>query len=77
MEVNEAFAPVPLPWAKALTNGDHLTKLNVNGGAMALGHPFGANVAKLMATAVHTLERDNQRYGLVAICEGGAPPAPT
>merc|ERR1712072_1585129 len=69
-EVNEAFAPVPLSWAKAITNGD-TSKLNVNGGAMALGHPLGATGAKLMTSLVHELERRNGRYGCLAICEGG------
>jgi acetyl-CoA acetyltransferase len=68
-EVNEAFASVPLAWAKAL-NADY-DKLNVNGGAMALGHPLGATGAKLMTTMVHELERSGGRYGLQAICEGG------
>lgn len=68
-EVNEAFASVPLAWAKAL-NAD-INKLNVNGGAMALGHPLGATGAKLMTTLVNELERTGGRYGLQAICEGG------
>ena len=68
-EVNEAFAPVPLAWAKAL--GADLGKLNVNGGAMALGHPLGCTGAKLMTTLVNELERTGGRYGLQAICEGG------
>lgn len=68
-EVNEAFGSVPLAWAKAV-NAD-LDKLNVNGGAQALGHPLGATGAKLMTTLVHELERRQERYGLIAICEGG------
>lgn len=68
-EVNEAFGSVPLAWAKAL-NADH-DRLNVNGGAQALGHPLGGTGAKLMTTLVHELERRQGRYGLVAICEGG------
>jgi acetyl-CoA C-acetyltransferase len=68
-EVNEAFGSVPLAWAKAV-NAD-LDKLNVNGGAQALGHPLGATGAKLMTTLVHELERRQARYGLIAICEGG------
>jgi acetyl-CoA C-acetyltransferase len=68
-EVNEAFGSVPLAWAKAM-NAD-LNKLNVNGGAQALGHPLGATGAKLMTTLVHELERRQARYGLIAICEGG------
>merc|ERR1712070_225389 len=68
-EVNEAFASVPLGWAKAL--GADLNKLNVNGGAMALGHPIGGTGTKLMTTLVHELQRRKGRYGLLAICEGG------
>jgi acetyl-CoA C-acetyltransferase len=68
-EVNEAFGSVPLAWAKAL-NAD-MDKLNVNGGAQALGHPLGCTGAKLMTTLLHELERRHNRYGLVAICEGG------
>jgi len=67
-EVNEAFASVPLAWAKAL--GADLNKLNVNGGAMALGHPLGATGAKLMTTLLYELERRKGKYGLQAICEG-------
>ena len=68
-EVNEAFAPVPLAWATEL-RADR-AKLNVNGGAMALGHPLGATGAKLMTTMLHELERRNGKYALQAICEGG------
>ncbi|MBC53942.1 MAG: acetyl-CoA C-acyltransferase [Gammaproteobacteria bacterium] len=68
-EVNEAFGSVPLAWAKAL--GADLRRLNVNGGAQALGHPLGATGAKLMTSLLHELERREARYGLVAICEGG------
>ena len=68
-EINEAFAPVPLSWAIEL-KADH-NKLNVNGGAMALGHPLGATGAKLMTTLLHELERREAKYGLQAICEGG------
>jgi len=68
-EVNEAFASVPLAWAKEL-NAD-LNKLNVNGGAMALGHPLGGTGAKLMTTLVNELERRKGKYALQAICEGG------
>lgn len=69
IEVNEAFGSVPLAWAKAL-DAD-LDKLNVNGGAQALGHPLGGTGAKLMTTLVHELHRTGKRYGLLAICEGG------
>eukprot|EP00929_Paragymnodinium_shiwhaense_P029036 TRINITY_DN16736_c0_g1_i1.p1 TRINITY_DN16736_c0_g1~~TRINITY_DN16736_c0_g1_i1.p1 ORF type:complete len:430 (-),score=143.66 TRINITY_DN16736_c0_g1_i1:340-1629(-) len=68
-EVNEAFAPVPMAFAKAL--GADEEKLNVNGGACALGHPLGATGTKLMATLVHELKRRGGRYGLLSICEGG------
>jgi len=68
-EVNEAFGSVPLAWAKAL--GADLEKLNVNGGAQALGHPLGGTGAKLMTTLVYELHRSGKRYGLLAICEGG------
>jgi len=68
-EVNEAFAPVPLAWAKHV--GADPAKLNVHGGAIALGHPLGASGTKLMATLVHALKRHNKRYGLQTMCEGG------
>lgn len=67
-EVNEAFAPVPLAWlADTKANPD---KLNVNGGAIALGHPLGATGTRLITSLLHELERKDSRYGLVAICEG-------
>tara|TARA_B100000780_G_C21076065_1_gene433178 strand:- start:130 stop:1386 length:1257 start_codon:yes stop_codon:yes gene_type:complete len=68
-EVNEAFASVPLAWIKAL--GGDLNKLNVNGGAMALGHPLGGTGAKLMVTLLHEMERRGSKFGVQAICEGG------
>jgi acetyl-CoA C-acetyltransferase len=68
-EVNEAFAPVPMAWLKAL--GADPEKLNVNGGAIALGHPLGATGTKLMATLVHELRARGKRYGLQTVCEGG------
>jgi acetyl-CoA C-acetyltransferase len=68
-EVNEAFAPVPLAWLQA-TDADP-ERLNVNGGAIALGHPLGASGTKLMATLVHALHKRNKRYGLQTMCEGG------
>ncbi len=68
-EVNEAFAPVPLAWLKAL-HADP-AKLNVNGGAIALGHPLGASGTKLMATLVHALRSRGKRFGLQTMCEGG------
>jgi len=68
-EVNEAFCTVPLSWKKALNA--KMEKLNVNGGAMALGHPLGATGTKLITSLIHELERTNGRYGVLAICEGG------
>ena len=68
-EINEAFGSVPLAWAKAMNASED--RLNVNGGAQALGHPLGGTGAKLMTTLVNDLERRSARYGLVAICEGG------
>ncbi|WP_347861684.1 thiolase family protein [Salimicrobium sp. PL1-032A] len=67
-EVNEAFASVPLAWLKD-TKADP-SRLNENGGAIALGHPLGATGTKLLTTLVHRLERNEGRYGLLAICEG-------
>jgi len=68
-EINEAFASVPLAWLKALEADPE--RINVNGGAIALGHPLGASGAKLMATLVHALHARGLRFGLQAMCEGG------
>ena len=68
-EVNEAFASVPVAWLQ--TTGADPAKLNVNGGAIALGHPLGATGARLMTTLIHELERVKGRYGLQTMCEGG------
>ena len=68
-EVNEAFAPVPMAWLKH-TGGDP-ERLNVNGGAIALGHPLGASGTKLMATLLHALKARGGKYGLQTMCEGG------
>lgn len=68
-EVNEAFAPVPMIWMKELGVPHH--KLNVNGGAIALGHPLGASGARIMTSMLHELERRGGRYGLQAICCAG------
>lgn len=68
-EVNEAFAPVALAWLKH--TGADPQKLNVNGGAIALGHPLGASGTKLMATLVHALRTRKKKYGLQTMCEGG------
>jgi acetyl-CoA C-acetyltransferase len=69
IEINEAFASVVLAWAKE--TGAELAKVNVNGGAIALGHPIGATGTKLMATLLSELERTGARYGLQTMCEGG------
>lgn len=68
-EVNEAFAPVPLVWMQEMGVGPE--RLNVNGGAIALGHPLGASGARLMTSMLHELERRGGRYGLQAICCAG------
>ena len=68
-EVNEAFASVPLAWLGH--TGADPAKLNVHGGAIALGHPLGASGTKLMATLVHGLHRHGKKYGLQTMCEGG------
>jgi acetyl-CoA C-acetyltransferase len=69
VEINEAFASVVLAWQKEL--GVDLAKVNVNGGAIALGHPLGATGARLMTTLLNELERTGGRYGLQTMCEGG------
>ena len=69
-EVNEAFAPVPLAWVKELKAD--INKLNVNGGALALGHPVGNSGCRLTVTAIHELQRRKARYALVTLCTGGA-----
>jgi len=68
-EVNEAFAPVPLAWVREI--GADPERLNVNGGAIALGHPLGASGTKLMATLVHALRVRGKSFGLQTMCEGG------
>ncbi|WP_118857461.1 acetyl-CoA C-acetyltransferase [Sphingomonas mesophila] len=68
-EVNEAFASVPLAWLKA--TGADPARMNVNGGAIALGHPLGATGTKLMTTLIHALRARGLRYGLQTMCEGG------
>ncbi len=69
VEINEAFASVVLAWQRE--HHADLAKVNVNGGAIALGHPLGASGAKLAATLLNELERTNGRYGLLTMCEGG------
>ena len=68
-EVNEAFASIPLAWLQAV--GADPEKLNVHGGAIALGHPLGASGTKLMTTLIHALKSKGKRYGLQTMCEGG------
>jgi acetyl-CoA acyltransferase len=69
VEINEAFASVVLAWEKE--HHPDMSKVNVNGGAIALGHPLGCSGAKLMATLLNELERTGGRYGLQTMCEGG------
>ena len=69
VEINEAFAPVVLAWEKE--HHPDMAKVNVNGGAIALGHPLGCSGARLMATLVNELERTGGRFGLQTMCEGG------
>ncbi|WP_406852853.1 acetyl-CoA C-acetyltransferase [Brevundimonas sp. BH3] len=68
-EVNEAFASIPMAWVKALDADP--AKLNVHGGAIALGHPLGGTGAKLMTTLIHALRSQGKKYGLQTMCEGG------
>jgi acetyl-CoA C-acetyltransferase len=68
-EVNEAFAPVPLAWLRE--TGADPARLNVHGGAIALGHPLGASGTKLMTTLIYALRERGKRYGLQTMCEGG------
>jgi acetyl-CoA C-acetyltransferase len=68
-ECNEAFASIPLAWMKELAIDP--AKVNVNGGAIALGHPLGATGARLMTTLLNELEKRKARYGLQTMCEGG------
>ena len=69
IEINEAFASVPMAWL--IETGYPIEKTNVNGGAIALGHPLGASGTKLMTTLLHELERTGGKYGLQTMCEGG------
>ena len=69
VEINEAFAPVVMAWLRE-TGFDH-GKVNVNGGAIALGHPLGATGARLMTTLVPHMQRNGIQYGLQTMCEGG------
>jgi acetyl-CoA acetyltransferase family protein len=69
VEINEAFASVVLAWEKEL--GTDLSRVNVNGGAIAIGHPLGASGARIMTDLLYELERSGGRYGLQTMCEGG------
>jgi len=69
IEINEAFASVVLAWEKE--HHPDMDRVNVNGGAIALGHPLGCSGTKLMATLLNELERTGGRYGLQTMCEGG------
>ena len=69
VEINEAFASVVLAWEKELH--PDMDRVNVNGGAIALGHPLGCSGARLMTTLLNELERTGGRYGLQTLCEGG------
>ncbi|MEU1547554.1 acetyl-CoA C-acyltransferase [Nocardia sp. NPDC005745] len=69
VEINEAFSPVVLAWAH--DTGADLAKVNVNGGAIAIGHPLGASGARLMTTLVHAMQDRGARYGLQTMCEAG------
>jgi acetyl-CoA C-acetyltransferase len=69
IEINEAFAPVVLAWQRE--TGADLGRVNVSGGAIALGHPLGATGARLLTTLLHALVRTGGRYGMVTMCEGG------
>jgi acetyl-CoA C-acetyltransferase len=68
-EVNEAFASIPIAWAQAVAADP--ARMNVHGGAIALGHPLGASGTKLMTTLIHALHQRGKRYGLQTMCEGG------
>jgi acetyl-CoA acyltransferase len=69
VEINEAFAPVVLAWEQE--HHPDMSRVNVNGGAIALGHPLGCSGARLMATLLNELERTGGRFGLQTMCEGG------
>jgi acetyl-CoA acyltransferase len=69
VEINEAFAPVVLAWQRELE--PDMDRVNVNGGAMALGHPLGSTGARLLTTLLHELERSDKEIGLVTMCCGG------
>jgi acetyl-CoA C-acetyltransferase len=70
VEINEAFASVVLSWARV--HEPDMGKVNVNGGAIALGHPVGSTGSRLITTALHELERTDKQFALVTMCAGGA-----
>jgi acetyl-CoA C-acetyltransferase len=74
VEINEAFASVVLSWAQVhgVSRDDLMTKVNVNGGAIALGHPVGSTGSRLITTALHELERSDKEFALITMCCGGA-----
>jgi len=74
IEINEAFASVVLSWAQVhgVSRDDLMNKVNVNGGAIALGHPVGSTGSRLITTALHEMERTNKEIALVTMCCGGA-----
>ena len=69
VEINEAFASVPLAWEKDLKAD--MSKVNVNGGAIAIGHPIGASGCRILVTLLHEMQRSNAKKGLAALCIGG------
>jgi acetyl-CoA C-acetyltransferase len=70
VEINEAFASVVLSWARV--HEPDMDKVNVNGGAIALGHPVGSTGSRLITTALHELERTGKQFALITMCAGGA-----
>jgi len=74
VEINEAFASVVLSWARVYNVDEEalVNKVNVNGGAIALGHPVGSTGARLITTALHELERTDKEFALITMCCGGA-----
>ena len=69
IEINEAFSPIPLAWGKE--HNPDWEKVNINGGAIALGHPVGNSGARLTVTCMHHLKRTGGKYGLITLCTGG------
>ena len=71
IEANEAFASQSLAVGRELGWADHMEKVNVNGGAIALGHPIGASGARILVTLLHEMQKRKSRYGLATLCIGG------